>query len=79
MALSGRFKNMFGLLCVLLFMGCAHRQTEQQTVVEDNLVRYPGRTFNYKLKFNDLQSKQHEVASRIGLPRPPKDRGDWWR
>lgn len=57
-------------------MGCAHRQTEQQTVVEDNLVSYPGRTFNYKLKFNDLQSKQHAVASAIGLPRPPKDRAD---
>ena len=57
-------------------MGCAHRQTEQQTVGEDNWVSYPGRTFNYKLKFNDLQSKQHAVASAIGLPRPPKDRAD---
>lgn len=76
MDLSGRFKCVLGLLCVLLFMGCAHRQTEQQTVVEDNLVSYPGRTFNYKLKFNDLQSKQHAVASAIGLPRPPKDRAD---
>lgn len=37
---------------------------------------YPGRTFSYKLKFNDLQSKQHAVASAIGLPRPPKDRED---
>ena len=39
-------------------------------------MRYPGRTFNYKLKFNDLQSKQHAVASAIGLPRPPKNRAD---
>lgn len=37
---------------------------------------YPGRTFSYKTKFNDLQPKQHAVASRIGLPRPPKDRAD---
>ena len=28
------------------------------------------------MKFNDLQAKQHEAASRIGLERPPKDRGD---
>ena len=56
-------------------MGCSKPQPEQQ-IVEDNLVAYPGRTFSYKLKFNDLQSKQHDVASRIGLPRPPKDRDD---
>ena len=55
--------------------GCSSRQAEEQ-VVEDNLVAYPGRTFSYKLKFNDLQLRQHEVASRIGLPRPPKDRAD---
>ena len=72
MALSGRFKF---LLCALLLVGCAHKQSEQQ-IVEDNLVAYPGRTFSYKIKFNDLQAKQHEVACRIGLPRPPKDRTD---
>ena len=55
--------------------GCSNQQAEEQ-VVEDNLVAYPGRTFSYKLKFNDLQVRQHEVASRIGLPRPPKDRAD---
>ena len=44
--------------------------------MEDHLVAYPGRTFSYKAKFNDLQLKQHEVAARIGLPRPPKDRAD---
>ena len=49
---------------------------EQEQVPEENLVAYPGRTFSYKLKFNDLQVKQHEVASRIGLPRPPQDRAD---
>ncbi len=72
MALSGRFK---WLLCVLLLVGCTHK-TEQQAVVEDSLVWYPGRTFSYKHKFNDLQSQQHAVASAIGLPRPPKDRND---
>jgi len=72
MALSGRFKF---LLCVLLLVGCTHEQ-KQPEIVEDNLVWYPGRTFNYKLKFNDLQSRQHAVASAIGLSRPPKDRDD---
>jgi len=72
MALSGRFKF---LLCVLLLVGCTHEQ-KQPEIVEDNLVWYPGRTFNYKLKFNDLQSRQHAVASVIGLSRPPKDRDD---
>ena len=49
----------------------------QETVVtEDSLVWYPGRTFSYKAKFNDLQAKQHEVASRIGLSRPPENRKD---
>ena len=72
MALSGRFKF---LLCVLLLVGCTHQQ-KQPEVIEDNLVWYPGRTFSYKLKFNDLQSKQHAVASAIGLPRPPLNRDD---
>ena len=72
MALSGRFKF---LLCVLLLVGCTHEQ-KQPEIVEDNLVWYPGRTFNYKLKFSDLQSRQHAVASAIGLSRPPKDRDD---
>jgi hypothetical protein len=49
---------------------------EQRSDEPGNLVRYPGRTFNYKIKFNDLQAKQHAAASKIGLPRPPKDRDD---
>ena len=72
MALSGRYKF---LLCVLLFVGCTHQQTTEQ-IPEGNLVKYPGRTFSYKEKFNDLQSRQHETACRIGLARPPKDRAD---
>ena len=57
--------------------GCGNKpQAGQNVLVEDSLVWYPGRTFSYKDKFNDLQAKQHEVASRIGLPRSPKDRED---
>ena len=73
MALSGRFKI---LLCVLLLAGCTHQQSQPEEIIEDNLVAYPGRTFNYRIKFNDLQVKQHAVASAIGLSRPPTDRDD---
>ena len=60
-----------------LLTGCAGSDTSAgKEIVEDSLVWYPGRTFDYKLKFNDLQVKQHAVASRIGLPRPPKNRAD---
>ena len=63
------------LLCVLLLVGCTHQQSQPE-IIEDNLVAYPGRTFNYRIKFNDMQMKQHAVASVIGLSRPPKDRND---
>ena len=58
------------------FWKCSGPKQEEETVQEENLVAYPGRTFSYKLKFNDLQVKQHAVASAIGLPRPPQDRAD---
>ena len=68
------------ILCVLciIVVKCSSGPPKENEpeIIEDNLVWYPGRTFSYKMKFNDLQSKQHEVASRIGLPRPPKDRAD---
>lgn len=69
------------VLCgvIVLCHRCGNKaeQTEPEEQIEDgNLVRYPGRTFNYKIKFNDLHAKQHAVASQIGLPRPPKDRAD---
>ena len=61
----------------MILTGCGNKpQAGQNALVEDSLVWYPGRTFSYKAKFNDLQTKQHEVASRIGLPHPPKDRKD---
>ena len=74
----------FAVLCVIgiaiALVKCTGASEDEPKVrsemVEDHLVRYPGRTFSYKLKFNDLQSKQHAVASRIGLPCPPKDRAD---
>lgn len=71
------------ILCLLLFVTitivrCSRGDGEDAVpeIVEDNMVWYPGRSFSYKEKFNDLQSKQHVVASAIGLPRPPKDRDD---
>ena len=65
------------VLCIIILKCSSGAPKEKEPeIIEDNLVWYPGRTFSYKMKFNDLQSKQHEVASRIGLPRPPKDRAD---
>ena len=67
-----------GLTVLTVFiLGCGSPTPQaEEEIVEDSLVWYPGRTFSYKLKFNDLQTKQHEAASRIGLARPPKDRKD---
>lgn len=70
---------MVSAIGVALFTSCAGCGSKPQAceeILEDSLVWYPGRTFSYKLKFNDLQSKQHAVASAIGLPHPPKDRKD---
>ena len=66
--------SLYSLLFIPL-VSCSH-QTQETVVTEDSLVWYPGRTFSYKAKFNDLQAKQHEVASRIGLSRPPENRKD---
>ena len=73
-------------LCLLIHLGLyslffiplvsCGRQTQETVMEEDSLVWYPGRTFSYKEKFNDLQARQYEVASSIGLARPPKDRKD---
>lgn len=66
--------SLYSLLFIPL-VSCS-QQTQETVVTEDSLVWYPGRTFSYKAKFNDLQAKQHEVASRIGLSRPPENRKD---
>lgn len=42
--------------------------------IEDTMVSYPGRTFSYKAKFCDLQSKQEQAARAIGLRTPPQNR-----
>ena len=43
-------------------------------LIEDTMVFYPGRTFSYKDKFRDLQSKQEQAARAIGLSTPPQNR-----
>ena len=50
------------------------KATESDELIEDTLVYYPGRTFSYKDKFRDPQSKQIQAARAIGLSTPPKDR-----
>jgi len=67
---------LIGVALMTSCAGCNKTESQEPEIIEDNLVWYPGRTFNYKIKFNDLHPKQHAVASRIGLPRPPKDRDD---
>ena len=79
MASSGVYRIALVAIAIsaMILTGCGNKpQAGQNALVEDSLVWYPGRTFSYKAKFNDLQAKQHEVASRIGLPHPPKDRKD---
>lgn len=56
------------LCCLLLFVGCGDKWSEQ------NLVKYPGRTFDYNQKFNDLQSSQLIAATAKGLATPPESR-----
>ena len=68
---------MAGLIFVItICVGCSSSEarTARQEVVEDTLVRYPGRTFSYREKFNDSQSRQIQAAKAIGLSTPPKDR-----
>lgn len=68
------------ILCLLsiLLINCGGENATEKVleIIEDHLVAYPGRTFSYKHKFNDLQSKQIQAAQAIGLPRPPRDRED---
>ena len=69
--------GIFLLTAVLFMVSCSNTGGQSgESITEDHLVQYPGRTFEYRMKFNDLQSKQHAVASRIGLSRPPRDRQD---
>ena len=43
-------------------------------IVDDTMVSYQGRTFSYKDKFNDTQSKQLKAAEAIGLSAPLQSR-----
>jgi hypothetical protein len=63
------------LTVLTVLIGCS-KQSAEQPIIEAHLVAYPGRTFDYRLKFNDRQDKQHAAAAAIGLPHPPKDRAD---
>lgn len=57
------------LSCVLLCVGCGKSQQEEM-----RMVRYPGRTFDYNVKFADLQSNQIKAAKSRGLSTPPQTR-----
>lgn len=65
-----------GLIVVgLIWIFSPSDSTETEPVViEDTLVAYPGRTFSYKDKFRDTQSKQVSAAKAIGLNTPPRNR-----
>jgi hypothetical protein len=66
------------LLAILLVVwsACGSDSSKQQRaeIIEDTLVAYPGRTFSYKDKFRDTQSKQEQAAKAIGLSTPPQNR-----
>lgn len=70
--------NKMILLAILLVVlgGCGSDSTKSQRtdIIEDTLVAYPGRTFSYKDKFRDTQSKQEQAAKAIGLSTPPQNR-----
>ena len=79
--LAGIIVCFFGFFCITALVRCAREKDQERSgvkeaVAKDSLVWYPGRTFDYKAKFNDLQARQHEAAMRIGLPRPPENRKD---
>ena len=65
-----------GLIFVLSACGnqSESRHSNPDTLIEDTMVSYPGRTFSYKQKFNDTQAKQEQAAKAIGLATPPQNR-----
>ena len=62
------------LLMVLGACGSDSSKNQRAEIIEDILVSYPGRTFSYKDKFRDTQSKQEQAAKAIGLSTPPQNR-----
>lgn len=74
-----RLNRIILLAILLVIMGACGNGSQQsattsQPIVEDILVAYPGRTFSYKDKFRDTQSKQEQAAKAIGLSTPPQNR-----
>ena len=67
---------MAGLIVVLSACGTKSdsRHPNSDTIVEDTMVSYPGRTFSYKDKVRDTQSKQEQAAKALGLSTPPQNR-----
>jgi hypothetical protein len=63
---------------IFVFSACGTKSDSgsrtPETIIEDTMVSYPGRTFSYKEKFRDLQSKQEQAARAIGLSSPPQNR-----
>ena len=62
------------LLGVLSACGSDSSKKQSANIIEDTLVSYPGRTFSYKDKFRDTQSKHEQAAKAIGLSTPPQNR-----
>ena len=63
---------------IFAFSACGTKSDDQKpktdTIIEDTMVFYPGRTFSYKDKFRDTQAKQVQAAQAIGLNTPPQNR-----
>ena len=62
------------IFAILVLASCGGSKTDGAN--DPLMVSYPGRTFDYHSKFNDLQAKQMRAAKAIGLPKPPKDRAE---
>lgn len=86
MALSGRYNVLFLTLAVALTLVGCHRSSddekgennrkEQEQIVEDNPVMYPGRSIRYSEKFRDNNNKHLTAAAAIGLKTRPQSRED---
>ena len=73
----GRLVLLFAGL-IFVFSACGSKSDSRlstpDSLIEDTMVSYPGRTFSYKQKFNDTQAKQEQAAKAIGLATPPQNR-----
>ena len=62
---------------IFVFSTCGMKsdgETKSKVIIEDTMVSYPGRTFSYKDRFRDTQTKQEQAARAIGLSTPPQNR-----